>query len=165
MALNWTGAITLIDEQGWKTTLNYDMGSTPGLVIDVEFVDQHTDLAAIAAELAPLTTANIYSFKLSVTDDSLEDATLPVEAEIAEEAYVSVHLAAEPLPEKFGGIRIPAPVDALFLADGETVDTNNADLQAYVAVLPEISDGELIVTARGAGGVDRGYLRFRSRRA
>lgn len=163
MTLHWDYKLTLIDEQGLKTTLSWDMGTTPGADMGIEGGDQRLDAEAIRTAMVALTTANVFSHTLSFSDDALEDATLPAEAEVPEEAAIAVHLAAEPLPEKLGYIRIPAPIDALFLADGVTVDTNNAALQTLVSVLPEISDGEPIIVARGAGGVKKGHLRFRSR--
>ena len=163
MALSWNYTVTLIDEQGLKTSLSFDMGTTPGADIGIEGGDQMADAQAIRDALVVITTANVFSHRLSFTNDALEDATLPAEAEVPEEAAVAVHLAAAPDPEKLAYIRVPAPVDALFLADGQTVDTNNVDLQAYVAALPEISDGEPIVTARGSGGIKKGHLRFRAR--
>ena len=168
MAFLYVGKITLIDEQGLKTTLTYDLGTTVGADVTTEFGPVWDELADIAAALDAITTANLFQVAMTFRDDALEDASLPTEAEVPEEAAVAVHVAADPLPEKLAYIRIPAPIDGLFLADGRTLDTNNTDLQDYVAELSanvEISDGESIITARGAAGIKLGYLRFKSRSA
>lgn len=167
MAFNWTLRIGLRDEQGLTTTLTFDLGTTAAAAPDAEFLAKYNSAIDIDADLQALTTANIYKFELSVRDDGEEDGSLPAEAEIAEEAAVAVHLAADPLPRKLHYLRIPAPIDGIFLADGVTVDTGNALLQAYVAELESegvlVSDGESIIVARGDGGLHAGHLRFKAR--
>ena len=163
MTFIYEGVITLQDEQGLKTALRFDLGTTVGADDSAEVGPVWDELRAISTALDALTTANQSSVSINIRDSAFEDGSLPDEAEVPEEAAVAVHLAAEPLPEKLHYIRIPAPIDGLFLADGVTVDTNNTDLQTYVAALPEVSDGETIVTARGAGGVEKGHLRFKAR--
>lgn len=164
MALNFIGKVVLHDEQGLKTTLSYDFGVVAGAV-DVASAAAWGTMNGILAELADITTANIFSVSVNCYDDALVVGTLPAEAEIAEEAAIAVHLEAAPAPEKLAIIRVPAPVDALFLTDGVTVDTNNADLQAYTTVLQTgvyISDGESIAS-RGAAGMKNGWHRTRAR--
>lgn len=165
MAFLYEGRITLIDEQGLKTTLRYDLGTTIGTDIATEIGPVWAELEAIGTTLDVITTANIFRMELGFRDDANESSSLPAEAEVPEEAAVAVHLTAEPEAEKLHYLRIPAPVDALFLADGVTVDVNNADLQAYIAdvAVAEVSDGETIVVARGAGGMKKGHLRFKAR--
>lgn len=161
----YEGQITLIDEQGLKTTLRYDLGTTAGLDDATEVGPVWDTLRDIATALGAVTTANVFNMTIAIRDDAFETSSLPAEAEVPEEAAVAVHLVAEPDAEKLHYLRVPAPVDALFLADGVTVDTNNAALQAYVAELAniEVSDGETIVIARGAGGMKKGHLRFKAR--
>ncbi len=166
MSYLYTGKVTLIDEQGLKTTLTYDLGTSAGTDPSIEFPAAKNSFDSIVTALAAITTANIFQAAILFRDDTQEDATLPAEAEVPEEAAVSLHIAAAPAPEKYHYIRVPAPVDTLFLADGVTVDSNNAALQAYVAALAAettVSDGETIVTARGSGGIAAGHLRFKAR--
>lgn len=166
MAFVYEGKIVLIDEQGIKTTLTYDMGTTVGADVAAEFGPVFSELEAIATALAAVTTANLFEVGMYFRDDTNETQSLPAEAEVPEEAAISVHLVAEPDAAKLGQLRIPAPVDGIFLADGVTVDTGNALVQAYVAAVAAaatISDGETIVTARGDGGLEKGHLRFKAR--
>lgn len=165
MTFIYEGRITLIDEQGIKSSLRFDLGTTVGADDATEVGPVWDTLRDISTALAAVTTANQFQVAIQIRDTAFEDGSLPAEAEVPEEAAVAVHLVAAPDPEKLHYIRIPAPVDALFLADGVTVDTGNADLQAYVAELAnvEVSDGETIVTARGDGGIKKGHLRFKAR--
>lgn len=166
MAFIYEGRIVLIDEQGLKTTLRYDLGTTVGADVATEFGPVQDELEAIATALAAVTTANLFEVGMLFRDDANENQALPAEAEVPEEAAISVHLVAEPGAAKLGQLRVPAPVDGVFLADGVTVDTGDADLQAYVAAVAAaatISDGESIVTARGDGGLEKGHLRFKAR--
>ncbi len=86
------------------------------------------------------------------------------EVDAFEEAVVMCHLnEAGDLPELYA-LRIPAPVDGLFLADKETVDIGNADLVQYVQQVAQhafVSDGEQIQTGTGTNGMSHGHKRQR----
>lgn len=165
MTAIYSGTIGLVDEHGFITTLHYDLGQeadTLGMAAKL------ASLNAIAAELVDVTSSNISGVKLSVEDTTNENFTVPTEAENSEEAVISVHLAASPLMQKLGQLRIPAPVNGLFLADKYTLDTSNVPLADYIAAVAAnalVSDGETIVTARGIGGIAGGSWRSKAKRA
>lgn len=165
MAMWYEGRITLIDEHGFKSQVVYDLGVS---VDSTGAASAIADLNSIAAELVDVTDANMMDIYVACHDDTNVTGTLPAEAEIAEECVLSVHLLAAPLPQKLGTLRIPAPSDGIFQADGYTVDTADLDLLAYVAAVAAattISDGENIITARGSGGIAAGSWRTRARKA
>jgi len=165
MGMWYEGRVTLIDEHGFKSQMVYDLGVSAALTGAASAI---ADLNTIVAELVDVTSANPVDIYVSCHDDTNQVGTLPAESEIAEEAVLSVHLLAAPLPQKLGTLRIPAPVDGIFQADGYTVDTADADLQAYVAAVAAtttISDGENIITARGSGGIANASWRTRARKA
>jgi len=164
MTVEYQGRLVLLDEHGFRTSLQYQIPSsadTTGMAAAM------AALNAIAAELVDVTASNIEQIVLSCSDDTNAVGTLPTEAENSEEAVISVHLTASPSPEKLGVLRIPAPVNGVFLTDKHTVDTSNAPLIAYVAAVAdnaEISDGETIITAR-ENGIKRGSWRSKAKRA
>lgn len=165
MGMWYEGRVTLLDEHGFKSQMVYDLGvslDSTGAPAAI------ASLNSIVAELVSVTSANPMDIYVSCHDDTNQVGTLPAEAEIAEEAVLSVHLLAAPLPQKLGTLRIPAPVDGIFAADGYTVDTADVDLLAYVAAVAAactISDGENIITARGSGGIASGTWRTRAKKA
>jgi len=165
MGFIYTGRIQLVDEHGFLTQLQYPLGD------ETDNADAPTALAkvnAIAAELVDVTSSNIASVTMLIADDTNQNFSIPSEAENAEEAVLSVHLTASPAPAKYGILRIPAPVNGLFLGDKYTVDTTNVALQAYVTAVADnalISDGESIVLARGVNGVADGSWRTKARKA
>jgi len=165
MTVVYSGRIVLLDEHGFRTSVHYNLPSsadTTGMAAAMAAMN------AIAVELADVTSSNLEYIALTSQDDTNAVGTLPAEAENSEEAVLSVHLTAAPNPEKLATIRIPAPVDGIFMADKHTVDTTNVALLAYVEAVAdnaEISDGETIVKARGAGGIKRGSWRSTAKRA
>jgi len=164
MTVQYKGRLVLLDEHGFRSSLNYEIPSsadTTGMAAAM------AALNAIAAELVDVTSSNIEQIVLSSWDDTNAVGTLPAEAQNDEEAVISVHLTASPNPEKLGILRIPAPVDGIFLTDKHTLDTSNAPLIAYVAAVAanaQVSDGETIVVAR-ENGIKRGSWRSVSKRA
>ena len=165
MGFRYIGQIQLVDEHGFLSRLTYPLGD------EGDNSDHPTALAkvnAIAAELVDVTSANLATVSMLIYDDTNENFTIPSEAEIAEEAVLAVHLTASPAVAKYANLRIPSPVNGIFLGDKFTVDTANAALQAYVTAVAAnsfVSDGEEIVTARGVNGVQVGYWRTKARRA
>lgn len=115
--------------------------------------------------LTPLTDANIS--KESVTNVFFTDGTRPADgADCYEEAAVACYINDPADAIKLHTVRIPAPIDTLFMADKETVDVANADLITYVnalATYAEVSDGEQIVTTQD-NGIAEGYKRIKAKR-
>lgn len=141
------------------TTINYELDEPATLAFDQTKVTAM--VGQISAALSALTTASIAeeSIRLSMNEDS----TLPSSADVFEEATVTVWLSEPSDAEKLYNIRIPAPVQSIFLAtSGENrnvVDVTSAALGTYVNALAAntlVSDGETISVAR-AVDVKRGY--------
>jgi len=164
MTVQYKGRLVLLDEHGFRSSIQYDIAEsadTTGMAAAM------ASLNAIAAELVDVTSSNIEQIVLSCWDDTNAVGTLPSEAQNDEEALISVHLTAAPNPEKLGMLRIPAPVNGVFLTDKHTVDTSNQPLIDYVAAVAanaSISDGETIVVAR-ENGIKRGSWRSVAKRA
>lgn len=123
------------------------------------YADASTELGLILAALANVTKAVIK--KVSLSEVVSEDGSLPADqsADTFEVAQVSTYLNIPANAEKLHTISIPAPVGALFLTDGSTLDTTNAALIAYIDALSqytEVSDGETIVTTT-TNGIKSGY--------
>lgn len=129
------------------------------------------DLGEPADEAAALNAANqIRGALVDITDafvasESLtlvvsEDNQVPADADVTDIANITVHLNAPTEAQKLHNLPVPAPIDALFLADGVTVDTSNALLIQYVQQIAQhafVSDGEQVNTASGSNGISGGY--------
>lgn len=143
------------------TTLTFNLDDFP------EPVDFATVLSAadqIRGALVDITDANVKGE--SVTGVVSEDNQLPADADTTDEAVISVHLNAPTEAEKLASLRIPAPIDAIFQADGITVDVTNALLQQYVQQVAQhatVSDGEKIDTTSGTAGISAGYWRSKAK--
>lgn len=143
-----------------KTTLTFDIG---------EPVDHVAALAAanqIRGALVDVTKANVA--RETLTDVIYEDGTRPADtsADTFEEGVVLTFLNQALEAEKLWPLRIPAPIEALFLSDAQTVDTSNALLIQLVQQVGQhayVSDGEQINTAL-QNGINYGYKRSRPRK-
>ena len=143
-----------------KTTLVFDIGSPADHTAATSAINQ------IRGALVDITKA--FVSKVSLTEVLEEDGQRPADtsADCFEEAAVSTYLNDALDAEKLHVIRIPAPIEALFLSDASTVDTSNALLVQYVQQLSQhsfVSDGEVINTAID-DGIKYGYKRSRSRK-
>lgn len=81
----------------------------------------------------------------------------------SDEAIVSVYLDAD--GKKIHTMRVPAPKEAVFQPDAQTVDTTNADLIGLVATMAAnvlLSDNESINTTT-TNGLKSGYRRTRKK--
>lgn len=140
-----------------STTLNYFLG-------DTDIATANAFAAAMTTALGNVSDGTIK--KVGINSVISEDGTIPGEGVNAfEEAVVSCYLNDVGEAEKLYTARIPAPIGELFLSDGQTLNTGNAALQAYVAQLAEalVSDGETIAVANN-NGIAGGYKRSRARR-
>lgn len=143
-----------------KTTLSFDIGEPLDHVAALNAANQ------IRGALVALTKANVA--KETLTDILSEDGTRPADtsADTFEEAVVLTFLNEALEAEKLWPARIPAPIEALFLSDAQTVDTSNALLIQYIQQLAQhafVSDGEQINDAL-QNGIDSGYKRSRPRK-
>lgn len=143
-----------------RTTLSFDLG-TPA-----EHLDAVNAANQIRGALVDITKAFVK--KETLTEILSEDNQLPSDpsADTFEELLLMCHLNAPTEAKKLVGLRIPAPEESLFAADGESADVTNALLVQYVQQISQhafVSDGEQINTATGANGMDKGWKRSRSR--
>ncbi len=131
-------ALNLVDGGGSKSTMNFRLGGPGGLSIDVASVIASN----IASEIDAMTTAKIASYSLSTR--YVEDTDgLPADGKEIEN-IAQIQFALEPSAVfdgsvgKYGFLKIPAPVDDLFLGvpgSGEpynTVDPANPLILAFL---------------------------------
>jgi len=132
----WT--VTLIGTNSLKTTLNF-------MIPEEDYEDADAAALNLLVALNAVTDANVYNETL--TEIRSGAATLPSDADVTDEALVITYLSGTGESAKYHPIRIPAPIDAMFLGDKVTVDITNQPLQDWVAELSqhvEVSDGESI---------------------
>jgi hypothetical protein len=130
--------VTLIDTKALKTNLRFMLAAT-------DYVTARADATDIEYALGLVTDANIY--QSSVIEQVTGAADLPADADITDEALVVTYLSGTGEIPKFWNLRVPAPVAAMFNADGVTVDITYQNLQDLVATLSTkalVSDGEAI---------------------
>ena len=142
---------------GDKSSLTFNLG---------DLVDEPAALikqSAIRSALIAVTLANIR--RETLINVLSEDNQLPAAGDTYERAVVACHLNAPAEAEKIHNVYIPAP-EALFEADGQTVDKTDAELVAYIQALADnalVSDGEAINTASGTNGIKDGYKSVRQK--
>ena len=159
--------ITLRDSRGLQTTMNFDLGEFSGADIATEYLAARSAANQVRGALVDITTAFVSKERLSLRvsdDDQVPGAGV---ADITDEAFVLCHLNAPTSIRKMHGIRVPAPIAAVFQPDGVTVNIGNALLEQYVEQLADhvfVSDGEKINQASGVDGMDSGYWRSRAKR-
>lgn len=100
-----------------------------------------------------------------LTEILSEDGTRPSDtsADCFEECRITTYLDAT--GDKLHNIKVYAPIDTMFLPDGETLDTANAAVIQYVQQLSQhafVSDGESINTTV-TDGIKEGWKASSSR--
>lgn len=154
----WVGTVGLRGANGKVSNVTYNIPAVGALPAD-QYASAKSTLDSIVTELANVTQATIAYKRVSNTYD--EDSAAGA-GDVFEKATISVHIGATGAAEKFATINIPAPADGIFLAatgsGRDVVDVGDADLQAYVQELTNvtISDGEVINDALGTSGMDSG---------
>ena len=153
-------SITMIDERALRTTLNFMMETSEATSAE-NFTLAVTEGAAITAALLAISDALVYAENLTFLVSGA--SSLPADADITDEAVVVCFLSEAAEIPKYHVLRVPAPVDAMFEADGVTVDETLAALITYVAALDEntsvvVSDGEVINTDL-ENGISHGFWR------
>jgi LPS O-antigen subunit length determinant protein (WzzB/FepE family) len=142
-----------------KTTLNLDIGEP------ADHLAAQSAVTQIVGALDDVTKATIR--KVMLTEIISEDGTRPVDtsADTFEECAIATYLNDALDQEKLHTVRIPAPIDAMFLNDAQTLDTANALVIQYVQQLSQhafVSDGEQINDAID-DGIKYGYKRSKAR--
>ena len=155
-------AVTLVDTKALKTTLRWRRVITDVSVV-AAFTTATSEADDLLTDLKAVTDASVYRASLAFLDEQGE--ALPADADITDEALINVWLSTVAQVPKYGQLRIPAPSIA-FESDLITVDETDANLIAYVANFGtdkwEISDGEVVVTAR-ENGIVNGYWRSKAK--
>ena len=144
--------VTFIDSKALKTNMQF-------VLADAAYAEAASAAAAIEAALELVTDANVHVSTL--VEILTGDATLPADADISDEALVVTYLSGTGELPKYWNLRIPAPVDAMFNADGVTVDITYQNLQDLVSTLSAetlVSDGEAIDLDIDEG-IKRGFWR------
>jgi hypothetical protein len=144
--------VTLIDTKALKTSLSFALS-------DTVYADAVTAIGLFATALGLVTDANIYSEHLIEVISG--GVALPADADITDEALVVTYLSGAAEVPKYWNLRIPAPVDGLFNADGVTVDitdTDLVDLVLNIATNCFVSDGE-VVDVSVDDGISHGFWR------
>lgn len=150
MPINPIYSFTLIGSNSQKTTLNF-------VGVEISGVDLPTELAAAAAtletlrtELNEVTDANVDAYSFSVAGSQAVGG-VPANADVYEEAVLTMDITPAGEATKLASSRIPAPSLGIFQGvSGPTrdiVDTADADVADWVAALAAnvlISDGETI---------------------
>lgn len=146
-----------------KTTLRFQLDTVALPLAD--YVAARSAATQIRGALVDVTDA--FVVKEQVTDVFFEDNQRPPDnVDVYEEAAISCYLNPPTEAEKLHTLRIPAPIDALFLSDGETVDVANSLLIQYVQQIAQhayVSDEEQIDTTAD-NGIKYGYKRTKARR-
>ena len=131
-------SVTLIGTNSLKTTLNF-------MIPEEDYADADAAATQLLLVLNAVTDANVYNETL--TEIRSGSGTLPSDADVTDEALIVTYLSGTGEAAKYHPVRIPAPIDAMFLGDKVTVDITNQPLQDYIAELSqhvEVSDGESI---------------------
>lgn len=143
-----------------RTTLVFNIGEPADHAAAQSAINQ------IRGALVDITKAFVAKIVLSEVLESDGQRPADTSADCFEEAAVSTYLNDALDAEKLHTIRVPAPIEALFLSDASTVNTANALLIQYVQQVSQhsfVSDGEKINTAID-NGIKQGYKRSRSRK-
>lgn len=167
MASYFDYALTLRDSRGLTTTMNFDLGLFSGPDIGAEYISARSAATQVRGSLVDVTTAFVSKERLSLRLSDDDQLPAPGVADITDEALVSVHLNPPTELRKMHGVRIPAPISAIFLQDGLRVNVTNALLVQYIQQLSQhvfVSDGENINTNSGSDGIDSGYWRSRAKK-
>lgn len=143
-----------------RTTLTFDIGDP------VDHAAAQSAANQIRGALVAITKAFVRKEVLS--EVLSEDGQRPSDtsADTFEEALVLTYLNDALDQEKLHPVRIPAPIEELFMSDGQTVNTGNALLVQFVQQLAQhafVSDGEQINDAID-NGIKYGYKRSRARK-
>ena len=151
--------------QNDKTSLTFQLDTTAVPLAD--YASARAAANSIRGSLVDIT--NAFITKEQVTEVFFEDNQRPADnVDVFEEAALVCYLNAPDEAEKLHVLRVPAPIDAMFLVDGETVNQSNALVLQFIQQVGDhayVSDGEQIdYSAGNNGGLKKGYKRTRAKR-
>lgn len=152
MALNSTGfflTVTVADQGGNQATLRYDL-------VAADFTAASTAAAGILTFLGAVSGAQVQSYR--VGEAYAEDTDFFGSGEIENIAQITAKLTTD---GKTANIKIPAPLDAIFVAasgpDYNVVDPSDTAVINYVSIweagtgYATLSDGESVRDSATAG--------------
>jgi hypothetical protein len=171
MASRWTGRIILKSLDDSIVPKMYDLGVIDDTDLETEFGLAATRLAAILAELDPVTELTIIESTLTYR---LPTGNSAGAGSAYQEAIVNVYTLDEDDPTAvthISQLSIPSPVIGIFAGTSgaamNQVDTSDSDLQAYATVLHDaalISDGETVQAQLPNAGIVSGRRNIRTRK-
>lgn len=150
-SVGFAGSVILLDEEGSRSTLEYDL--------DVADIDEAaTAMAQIATDLGAITDAFVDGYRYSevFADDT---RVLPAGVEVEKRAVITASINGS-FPAKYVNLVIPAPSPGIFLSttgpNAKIIDPNDAALRTYLAHFGPsgdvfVSDGERITDPTVAG--------------
>lgn len=165
MASIWEAALVLVDSNELTSRITLKMGSIALADFGAEATEARSRLTDYVTALKAVTDANILSSTLRALNEGGVDGTVPATvAGVDNEAVILAHTNDAVYPDELSTIRIPNPVDGVFVNGNpqEGVDPADADLQALVAMYSsdfQFSDGEHVNTAEGTAGISSGFWR------
>jgi hypothetical protein len=125
------------------------------------------DAAAIKTDLVALTKAFVAKESLSYVISEDDQVVADESADCFEELAVSCYMNLTTVKEKLTIMAVPAPEDAVFMSDNQTLDTSNALVRAYIDEIEDrvlVSDGERLQTdGRTNGAINKGWKRSRAK--
>jgi len=145
----WKAYALLRDSGDNESVLRFGVDPTSG---DTDFTANLAALGALVTDLMAVTNANVASYGLTWEVPNTDSAAAGSEIEAI--GLISSRIDAE--EEKWTNLRIPAPVDGIFVATSgpsrNVVDPSDADLGSYLENFETggvftVSDGETLLEA------------------
>jgi hypothetical protein len=166
MPSDWFCGVTLIDDDSKKTSLRFIIGTITGVDFAAEAQVAYDAFDNLVTDIKAVTDANVNKAFLRAEDPGdWVDSGIPSNgSDVSDELVVSVHTNDTFLEKEVDQLRMPAPLDAMWV-NGEPsqgLDKTNALLQAFVGDFEtdiEFSDGEHVNTSEGTSGIADGYWR------
>ena len=153
-------------------------GATPNNKANLRFILQYDDdsspmdlAAALTAagqiKLALIALTSAFVSKETLTWLMSADNQVPTNgADCTDEAVIMVHLNEPTDLPKLHALRVPAPINPIWMPDGETLNIENLLVRAFVNQVAQhafVSDAEQINTSAGTNGIDSGHKRSRAK--
>lgn len=170
MASSWNASVTMIDADQKKSNILVKF-ALAGLTLAEDFDDAQAAMTAWITDIKAISDANVLSSRLTLLDHGGIDGTVPAnESDVSDEIVLVVHTNDTGFPNELTVLRVPAPIDDVFVNNdpaqgGDLADTG---LQDYVdnftaaAGVFEVSDGEYVNTAEGTHGMADAYWRSKA---
>ncbi len=167
----FTASVRLLDDNEKRTIINVSMGDISDTDLGLETITAAARLAAWITDLKAITLANVERVSLKIVDPNSEaDSGVPsTGSDISEELVLVCHTNDTSFPLEVDRLRVPSPVDTVWVNDlyqngYDEGDTLAAALVDNFDTALEFSDGEHINTSEGTDGIAAGHWRSRKMR-